>query len=237
MPSRPLRPRPQFPALCLLAALAPAAHPLLGQPLNVDFGEPANGPSPTYGAAGLPGVWNSFRADHGTTVQNLLGLDGQPTAVSLRQIGGLDTPTVSDPETSGDDSLLMDDYLVTFDVNLESCLFFDGLEPGTYEVLVYARMPNQPDVLSYTSVDQEPGVPHFEVGGPWPGGHQELITYSRHMAQVGPDGELNLHSGIVPGADPTLGAALNALQIQPLASVFADGFESGTTAGWSGTVP
>ncbi len=233
------RPRTAVAAARALAAAvavltAPAAW---GQALNIDFGEPGNGPPPTYAAAGLAGTWNSLRADHGTTAFNLLGLDGNPTAVSLKQIGGLDTPTANDPATTGDDSLLMDDYLVTFDAGLESCIFLDHVAAGTYEVLVYARMPDQPAVLSYTSVDQEAGTPHQEVGGPWPGGHLELVTYSRHVAVVGADGNLDLHSGIVPGHDPALGAALNALQIRPLAAViFEDGFESGDTSGWSAVV-
>jgi hypothetical protein len=225
------------PAVLLLTlAAALVGPPLRGQALNIDFGEPGDGPSPSYAAAGLPGAWNSLIAAHGTTTPDLLGLDGVPTAVSLRQIGGLDTPTAVDPATTGDDSLLMDDYLVTFDADLESCIFLDGVAPGAYEVLIYAWMPNQPGVFSYTSVDQEPGFPHHEVGGAWPGGHRELVTYSRHLAVVGPDGDLDLHSGIVPGADPALGAALNALQIRPIDAIFADGFESGDTSGWSATV-
>lgn len=214
-----------------------SALPLSGQAINVDFGEPGAGPPSGYGAVGLPGVWNSLRADHGSTTPGLVGLDGEPTAVSLTQIGGLDTPTALDPDTDGSDGLLMDDYLVTFDAGLESCIFLDGVAPGIYEVLVYARMPNTPDVLSYTSVDQEPGFPHHEVGGPWPGGHQELVTYSRHVAVVAADGNLDLHSGIVPGASAAEGAALNGLQIRPLDEVFADGFESGDATAWSGTTP
>lgn len=209
----------------------------LAQALNIDFGEEGAGPTSTYAAAGLPGVWNSLRGDHGTTTPNLLGLDGLPTPVSLTQIGGLDTVTVVDPETTNDDSALMDDYLVTFSASLESCLFLDFVAPGTYEVLIYARMPNQATVLSYTDVDQEPGNPHSLVGGVWPGQHQELITFSRHIATVGSDGNLDLHSGIVPGANALAGAALNGIQIRPLAQLFADGFESGGTGAWDGSIP
>jgi hypothetical protein len=223
-PRRPPGPRTLAGALALAATLA--AAPLAAQSLNIDFGEPGAGPPPEYAAAGLPGVWNSFRGDHGVTVANLVGLDGAPTAASLRQIGGFETPVVDDPQTTGSDSLLMDDYLVTFSASLESCIYLDHVQPGTYEVLIYARMPMQPLVGAYTSVDQEPGFPHYIVGGPWPGEHQELITYSRHFAVVGPDGNLDLHSGVVPGANPALGAALNGLQIRLLDMLFADGFEA-----------
>ncbi|MEM7479667.1 MAG: hypothetical protein AAF481_00715 [Acidobacteriota bacterium] len=220
-------------SLAWVAAVA-VAGPLMGQSLNIDFGEVGNAPADTYAAAGLPGVWNSFRADHATTTQGLVDLDGLVTSVSLRQFGGLDTPTVVDPATSGDDSLLLDDYLVTFDADLESCIFFTGLAPGEYVILIYARMPKEPAVLSYTSVDQEDGFPHYSIGGVWSGGHEELITFSRHRAQVGIDGRLDLHSGVVPDADPSLGAALNGLQVMT-AEIFEDGFESGDLSRWGGT--
>jgi hypothetical protein len=213
------------PALAAGLAAMTAVGTVAGQSLNIDFGEAGAGPPSDYAAAGLPGVWNSFRGDHAVTVPNLVGLDGLPTAVSLRQIGGFQTLLVDDPDTAGSDGLLMDDYLVTFSAGLESCIYLDHVQPGTYEVLIYARMPAQPLVGAYTSVDQEPGFPHAIVGGPWPGGHQELVTYSRHLAIVGADGNLDLHSGIVPGANAALGAALNGLQIRLLDALFADGFE------------
>jgi hypothetical protein len=72
--------------------------------------------------------------------------------------------------------------------------------------------------MSYTNCDEEAGNPHYEVGGAWPaGGHQELVTYSRHLAQ--PDDvflRIRGHSGIAPGADPALGAALNGIQLRKL---------------------
>jgi hypothetical protein len=43
---------------------------------------------------------------------------------------------------------------------------------------------------------------------------------------VGADGNLDLHSGIVPGANAALGAALNGLQIRLLDALFAHGFEA-----------
>ena len=209
------------------------ATPALGQSLNIDFGESDNHPLPTYAAAGLPGVWNSFPALHGTSENHLLGLDGQPTGARLLQLGGFENLNEHDPSISREDALLMDDFLVTYNATLESCIFFDDLEPGEYEVLVYARMPDS-RVKSYTSVDQEVGFPHYEVGGDWPGGHQELVSFSRHFVTVGPDGNLDLHSGIVPGANPLLGAALNGIQLILGDPIFGDGFESGDTSAWDG---
>ncbi len=211
----------------LLLIFTVTAVPATGQSLNIDFGQPEDGPSSSYAAAGLPGHWNSILGAHGTTTTDLINLQGTPTSVSVRQIGGLDTLSDFDPATDDNDALLMDDYLVTFDSVLESCLFFENLAPGNYEILIYARMPAQPDVFGFTFVDQEPGVPHYEVGGVWPGGHQELITFSRHFATVGPEGNLEMHSGVVPGANPALGAALNGVQLIFLSEeISTDGFES-----------
>ena len=217
-------------AASLLAACVASAA--AGQSFNIDFGQPGSGPPATYGAAGVPGVWNSFPALHGTSESDLLGLDGVATTVSLQQIGGMENLSVHDPAITGDDAVLMDDFLITYSAGLESCIFLDGLAPGDYEVLIYARMPD-PAIDSYTSVDQEPDIPHYEVGGPWTGAHQELVSYSRHFVTVGADGNLDLHSGIVPEADPDLGAALNGLQLI-YNGIFRDGFESGDLSGWPG---
>lgn len=206
------------------------------QAFNLDFGQPRDAPSASYAAAGRAGFWNGLVAPSGSTTPDLVDADGRVTTVSVRQIGGTQTLTVDDPTTLGEDSLLLDDYLVTFNA-VESCLFFENLEPGVYEVLIYAWMPLQPAVLSFTSVDQEEEFPHYEVGGAWPGQHEELVTYSRHLVTVAVDGILNMHSGLVPGADPQLGAALNGVQIRPWSEIFGDGFESGDTDAWTATVP
>ena len=194
------------------------------QSINLDIGDPGNAPASDYAAAGQAGVWNAVPAAHGTTTPNLLDTDGQVTGVSLVQIGGLDNVAVNDPATSGADALLMDDYLVTFNSDLETCIFLDNMQPGTYEVIIYARMPIDSEVLSDTFVDQEPGIPHYSIGGVWPGQHQLGISYSRHIAIVGPDGNLDFHSGIVPGEDPMMGAAMNGFQVR-FVGLFKDGFE------------
>ena len=88
-------------------------------------------------------------------------------------------------------------------------------------------------VLSDTFVDQEIGIPHYSVGGPWPGGHQELITYSRHVATVTADGRLDFHSGIVPGGGPRGRRRPERRPDLLLGEIFADGFETGSTARWA----
>jgi len=221
----------------LLIACSLIASSAGAQSFNLDFGQADTVPPASYAAAGGEGLWIGLVAPHASTTFNLLDVDGIITDVSVRQLGGTQTLTVDDPTVIGEDALLLEDYLVTFSAAVETCLFFENLEPDVYEVLIYAWMPLDPSIESLTSIDQETGNPHLEVGGPWGGSHEALVTYSRHIVEVGPDGILNMHSGIVPGANPALGAALNAVQIRPFAEIFADGFESGDTGAWSAVVP
>lgn len=208
----------------IVAALLFAA-PAAAQSFNIDFGPPGAGPPDRYAAAGRAGHWISVPGTQGVTVFNLVDVDGNVTAASFNQIGGTATLFVDDPAVSGDDATLLEDFLITH-TPVENCIFFQGLEPGTYEVIVYAWMPAQPSIDSRTRVDQEPGVPTFLVGGAWPGGHQLLVTYSIHTALVasgGPGaGALGLHSGVPPGGDFGAGAALNGLQIRRLEPVPGD---------------
>ncbi|HKQ50635.1 MAG TPA: hypothetical protein VJZ71_21370 [Phycisphaerae bacterium] len=189
----------------------------MGQSFNVAVGPTLVQPSPAYGAAGVAGYWNAIPAYHNTTTNDIRQLDGTVTNVDVWQYGGTELRSTNDPGTSGNDARLMDYCQVTYTTNLETCLFFYNLQLGEYEVLNYAMMPAEPGVLSYTSCDEEPGQPHHTVGGAWPGQHVEEVTYSRHRAVVtAANGLLRLHSGIVPGEDPAMGAAFNGVQIRKL---------------------
>ena len=152
------------PRLCFTFSLFALAFGVDAQDLNIDFGAAGTPPAPTYGAAGQPGVWNAIPAAHGTTTNNLVDVSGGVTAVSISQIGGLALLDDNDPAVSGDDALLLDDFLVTYNAGLESCIYLNSLAAGVYEVWIYARMPDAA-VGSYTSVDQEPDTPHWTVGG------------------------------------------------------------------------
>ena len=190
---------------------------VVGQSFNVAVGPTLMQPSPTYGAAGVAGYWNAFPAYHNTTTNDIRQLNGAVTNVDVWQYGGTELRSTNDPGTSGNDALLMDHCQVTYTTNLETCLFFYNLQLGEYEILIYGMMPAVPSVLSYTSCDEEPGQPHHTIGGAWPGQHVEEVTYSRHRANVtAPNGLLRLHSGIVPGQNPAMGAAFNGVQIRKL---------------------
>jgi len=185
------------------------------QSFNINLG-PAGGPTPAsdYGAAaGQPGQWLTLPALHNTTTFNLTDTGGAVTPVSLWQYGGTQLRSFDDPLTLAADDALMDEYQITFTPSLETCLFFNNLQNGEYDVWIYAMMPGQPTVVSYTSCDEEPGRPHRIVGGAWPGSHQSLVTYSYHRATV-TTGLLRTHSGIVPGQPAAAGAAFNGIQIR-----------------------
>jgi hypothetical protein len=234
--SRPPHTTIHFRSVALAALCATALfinHPAPAQTINIDFGTggAAHQPASTYAAAGLPGYWNSIPALNGTSTFNLIDIHGNVTPVKLTQVGGTQTLLANDPATTGDDEKLMDDYLVTFSATLESCLFIDFLQPGTYTFLIYARMPNQPAVMGYTNCDEEPGNPHYEVGGAWLGEHEEFITYSRHVAVVSDNGKLRGHSGIAPGDNPALGAALNGVQFRRVPDCPADIMPAGPQGG------
>lgn len=161
----------------LAVGLAVTAAAASAQSMNLDFGDPSAGPPASYAAAGQAGQWNALPAVHGTSAGNLVDLAGAVTAATVTQIGGLELLVLNDPLVQGDDAALLDDYLITYNAGLESCIFLDGMQPGLYQVTVYARMPDS-TIGSYTSVDQEPGFPHLIVGGVWPGSHAPLVSYS-----------------------------------------------------------
>ncbi|MCG8404981.1 MAG: hypothetical protein MI923_07275 [Phycisphaerales bacterium] len=200
--------------------------PVFAQSFNIDVGPIGTAPSSSYAAAGLPGVWNSIPLEHVTPFTTgphpsdymLVDLDGNPTNVGCHNFGGTDVIVANNPSLTGDDATMMNDYLVTYTPNLESCIYINGLEPGTYEVLTYAWMPSDSGILQRVRFDFD-AVNIPLVGGNWPGQHEEGVTYSRHIVEVTSSGIMTfmgLHVGIAPGGNVAVGAALNGFQIRPL---------------------
>lgn len=191
------------------------------QSFNIDVGPLGLGPGSGYPAAGQSGFWNVVRADQvtpfttGPTPQDVMLVDiyGNQTGVGFHQYGGLDLVDTTDPDLTGNDANLMNDFLATHSLTLESCMYLNGLQDGTYEVLVYAWMPNQPSIMQKVRFDNNPG---FElVGGDWPGQHVEGITYSRHTIEV-TGGLMAFHVGIPSGGNTSIGAAWNGIQLNYL---------------------
>ncbi|MFN0241744.1 MAG: hypothetical protein ACKVWV_02535 [Planctomycetota bacterium] len=186
---------------------------LSAQSFNLDFGETTSAPSSSYSAAGLPGFWNALSAQN-NDFSFLTDVAGNPTSVLFHQYGATGLVVSSDPIVTGDDALLLRDGIVTHNPSLDSCFYFDGLAPGTYELITYAWRPDDPALLSKSFVDNTPGL---EIsGGAWSGQHVHGVTFARHTVTVGPSGFMGPHSGLAAGADAFVGAVCNGMQLRKL---------------------
>jgi hypothetical protein len=214
-----------FRALVVATLLGTTAE---AQSINVSFGHSSGGPSSSYAAAGAAGVWNTITGISNSSVP-LVAIDGSTTGVTVSQSPTTTLITDPDPSITGDDGALLNYGLDTS--GAETCLFFNGFQAGTYEVLIYAWLPNQSTVKSRTRQDEAPST--IDVGGVWTGAHVAGVTYARYVVTVSQGAQLPAHSGLVPGSP---NAALNGVQIRPLSSgpdagSGADAGEHGTDAG------
>jgi uncharacterized protein (TIGR03382 family) len=192
--------------------------------INVSFGDPSGGgPAATYAAAGAPGTWNRVTGIAGPAY-TLVALDGTDAGVSMTQSPTTTLLAGGDASVTGDDAKLLESGLVT--TGAETCLSFTGFAAGTYEVLIYAWVPNGPAVMSRTRQDEAPATK--DIGGAWTGAHVEGVTYARYVVDVGSDGVLPAHSGLAPSMPS---AALNGVQIRPLPAGGVDAGATGPDAG------
>jgi hypothetical protein len=190
--------------------LASAAQ---GQSFNVDFGGPASTPPASYAGVGLPGVWNAVGVLPPGQRQPLVDLSGQPSVAQVYMIGGTQLLEVDDPLTSGDDGTLLDDMLIGYNDPVDVCLWVENLQNGDYEVISYALTPGEATRVSPVRVDfGSPGI--VNVGGSWPGFHEETISYSRHTVTI-TNGRVGFHSGTPSGF---FQSGMNGFQIRPLAT-------------------
>ena len=169
------------------------------QSLNVDFGDVASTPSGSYAAAGLAGTWNTVGVLPTGQRQSLVDLAGQPSAAKIYMNGGNSVTmlNVNDAGTSGNDQSLMDDMIICQCSPVDMCLWVENLTNGEYEVTTYAMTPSEPSRLCPVRVDNGTPGP-TDVGGAWPGSHQEHVTYSRHTVTVS-NGVVAFHSGTAGG--------------------------------------
>jgi hypothetical protein len=197
--------------LLAIVASAACAGPLSAQSFNIDFGEPTAGPSAGYAAAGLPGYWNAIHGDSWITYA-LNDVAGNATNVQFQQAGAFGLIAENDPSLSGDDALLMNDGLITYTYGVDCCFYFNGLEPGVYELITYAWRPNHPSLLASSHVDNTPGVE--TSGGAWPGAQVHGVTYAREIVTVTGSGFMGPHSGLDASSNPLVGAVCNGIQLR-----------------------
>jgi len=181
----------------------------MGQTFNVEFGAPGSAPPATYGAAGLPGVWNTYETMPLGQRFLLVDIHGQSNIAMIYNIGGTGTIAADDPATSGADEALLDDAMTSLNNPLDTCIFFENLINGDYEILMYAVTPNQPGAQNRVSVDFSPTGPTW-IGGPWTGQHVLGVTYQRFTVTT-TNGRLGMHSGLPSG---NVLSSLNGLQIR-----------------------
>jgi MYXO-CTERM domain-containing protein len=201
--------------LVTLLTIGVLAAPAGAQSININIGT-TGAPSSSYAAAGAAGTWNNVTGVAGPTF-DFVALDGSPSGVTATQTPTTTLLTGTDPSVSGDDAKLLNSGLVTTSSSAETCLNFLGFAPDTYEVLIYAWVPNQPTVKSRTRQDEAPTT--IDVGGAWPGSHAEGVTFARYVVTVDSSGALPAHSGLAPG-QPS--AALNGIQIRPTTAAAGD---------------
>jgi len=198
--------------LLTLAALASTAVSASAQSFNVDFGSLDSSPSNTYAAQGLAGHWNTFDSMPNFQRLPLVGLDGQPIAADIMNIGFDVIESFDIAGTSGGDESLLDDCFTSFNDPVDGCIFMRFLEPGDYQVIMYSIAPDDNMLLNRLRIDQNTEDPEF-VGGSWSGTHENGITYMTQIATVGEDGNLDLHSGLFGG---NIRSVLNGIQIEQL---------------------
>ncbi|MEZ4650032.1 MAG: hypothetical protein R3E97_14835 [Candidatus Eisenbacteria bacterium] len=202
----------RFLVACLAVSTLATAIPTVSSAvsLNIDFGS-ATVPEATYGAAGLPGVWNAVAVVPSGQRLPLVDLDGVDSGARIYMVGGTAVLETDDPLTSGDHDAFLDDMLIGFNNPLDVCIWIEGLPSGDYEVLTYALTPSEPELDSRVRVDDGSPGPVF-VGGAWPGFHSETVSYARHIVFVGSNGTIGLHSGEISA---NVQSGINGIQVRP----------------------
>jgi hypothetical protein len=196
--------------LSTMLLVACAAVPCGAQPVNIDFGAAGSPPSAAYAAAGLAGAWNEIGVLPPGQRAPLVGLDGAPVAAQVYMIGGTALFASDDPATAGDDAALVDDMLIGYNDPVDVCLWVENLTSGTYVVVMYALTPGNAGMTHRVRVDDATPGP-TEIGGSWPGGHVEGITFERFTVTI-TNGRIGLHSGLYGGY---FESGINAIQVYP----------------------
>jgi hypothetical protein len=193
-----------------IATLIPLALALSvnAQSINIDFGVPGSAPAATYAAAGLAGTWNSVPFVPASQHTPLVGLYGQTLPVTIYHLGGASILFHDNPATLGDDAALMDDMFISLNNPVDLCLYFQNLQNGVYDVIVYGMDPDNAAGQNRIRVDNSTPGPTW-IGGAWPGNHQQGITYSKHTVTI-TNGRVFPHAGEL-GANYRSG--INGLQL------------------------
>lgn len=200
-------------AITLLPLLL-MVHTAHAQSFNIEFGTAGSAPADSYAGVGLAGVWNTFDSMPNLERFALVGLDGNPIAADIMNIGFdvIESGTIAG--ATGDDASLLNDCLTSFNDPIDGCLFIRFVEPGEYRVVMYGIAPDDVSLLSRLRIDQNDEAPVL-VGGAWSGTHEAGITYMVQNATVGSDGRLDIHSGLPSGNIRSVCNGVQVIQLPP----------------------
>jgi len=197
-------------ATALLAAGASA------QSFNLDLGGVV-APSDGYAAAALAGTWNVAHT-FGELPATLVDVDGEPipSVQITSNVPGLSAAGFDDPGTSGDDAVLLDDF-VTIALSGADSLEIDveGLENGTYRLVVYSWFPGTvgpTDALGFVLAHNghPPGLLGYTtIGDAWTGEPEVGVTHAAFDLEVDRNA---LHVSVI-GSFAGSSAAINGLQL------------------------
>ena len=193
-----------------VAALMTASVPAGQEAFNIDFGSAFGAPSAVYeGGGAQAGVWNEIGNVLAGIPITLNALDGTPGTVTITSLNNITGFSSDNADTTGEDTLLMDDALNLGGVGAMHTFTVDGLSEGTYTLYTYAWAP---DNTTYRTEITVPGAPEppQAIGGPWPGVFVEGTTHALHTVSVSSEGALTIQVETVFGF-----GTLNGLQIVP----------------------
>jgi len=185
----------------LLAALSGSA---IGQSFNVDInttsGFGAGVPSSAYAAAaGQPGTWNNVLSGSPTTVP-LVNLDGSASSATLTRATNGTIINTTNLFTSGNFSLLHDDYQ-RLSPSGTLVYTFNNLAAGDYAVFTYAANPDDSSSKALVNVPGSVSLATQSVGGAITG--NKWIPGTTHAIHV--------RKGIAAGGSLTVNVVADSL--------------------------
>jgi hypothetical protein len=196
-------------ALCAAVGLLTwGAGQAFAQGINLSFeaDQSAGIPANTFaGAANQAGVWNRVFASSPIPLNDITGA---ASGVILTRPGPLFHNAFNSPSTSGDYQSLLDDYWA---LNMGAKMIFDNVDPGWYDVVVYAINPSNFASRTQTTIAGGWPLPIQEAGGVMPfNNFFQGITHTKHRLEVSASGQL-----VVDVNPNALGGAINGVQIKP----------------------
>jgi len=192
----------------------------VAQGINVDFQDartPVPVPASTYAAAGSAGVWNGVSLPPGVATP-LVDKSGAATAATVTVDPSLSLDLWFDNvNMAGDDAALLEDILHGGSAGAVYPITFNGVTPGTYDVVTYAIAPD--DKLGHVTDVDVPGAPEGvqAVGGaPFTGVHVQGVSFARHTVTT--SGTIEVLVAFNAG-----NISVNGIQLEPVDNTSSDG--------------